>query len=158
MQAAAEDIKKLGAYLSNLIAFAGELEKIGSLEQVSKEIDNRVQSLRSQENEARLDLEVAEKDLAEVNAELKAFVESTKKNNDLLIQEAKLKSQAIIDGAKAEANEIVAASKLQKESLIQELHYLKEERSIARAETAEVKAKLDTLKSELADLKAKLGV
>lgn len=157
MQAAVADIKKLGASLSGLIAFAEEIDKLGSLTQAADEANARIKACAVKESEAKQALEVAQLALEDVKNKAQNIINLANAQFAASVAKAKDQAAAIVSVAKLDAEAIVSAAHGKKIDLELQVQSLQEKKAYAQADLESVQAVLAPLKAELDALKAKLG-
>jgi predicted nucleic acid-binding Zn-ribbon protein len=157
MQAAAEDIKKLGQYLSGLIEFAGELEKMGSLQQAAKEAEKRIADVKAKEDQANDDLAHAELALDKAQKKSQEIIDLGNHEAGLAIVRARSQAEKLVLEADNKSKEICALALEKKVSLELQVQNLQEKKALLQVEVQDVLSVLNPLKAELAALKEKLG-
>lgn len=158
IQGAAEDLKKLGAYLANLIDFAKELETVASFEQARNEAVVRMAAIKNEEQLAVQSLAAAKASVAAVELDIKHKSAEASDQAQQLIKAAELRSKSIIENAQNKFNEIMAPVEAQKAELDEVIAGLMIEQKKLKASVQEETEKLGALKAEIASLKAKLGI
>lgn len=158
MQAAAEDVKKLAAFLSNLVSFADELEKIGSLQAYANELDGLVKSHKAQEEAARINCIKAKEALVEVEGKARLILAKADEEAALLLLKAKDHAEMIKKSSTKEASDLSIKLAEKKAVLEAQVEMLAKKKADVQEEVQSVQSVLGALKDELANLKAKLGV
>ena len=158
MQAAAEDIKKLGAFMTNLLEFAKDLESVGSIQQAADEAKARIDQMAAKEIEVKEALSLAEGKLAKANSDASGVMQKAQEDAIKMINIARAKADGLIATAKVDADKVVRGSQERKIQLELQVQDLLEKRAVHLEEAQDAESKLIALKSELDALKAKLGV
>ena len=158
IQGAVEDIKKLAAFINNLLEFANSIESVGSVDQAAKEAQGRIEAAKKEETLVSQNLvglkasvAVVEDDLAKKKAEAIA-------QSERVIKVAEEKAQKIVDNATASIQERIIMLGEKKDAIEAAIIAHQEHLALIKDEKAKEQASLDELKSEMAALKAKLGI
>lgn len=154
---AAEEIKKLGRSLKGFIAFAEELEQMGSLEQAAAELNQSFERSKKASLEAKKDLESVEAEIKAAKDFAKSTVESAKEEASALVLAAQAKAEGIVSKAMADADGVRAEFKEEKIVLQNELKVLREAIEKAKAELSQANNGLDEAKKQMALIKSKLA-
>jgi hypothetical protein len=158
MQGAAEDIKKLGAFLSNLTEFANSLDHVSSLQQAANEAEQRIKQMAVKEHAAKESLLKHEEALLEAKAHAEGILVKAQAEAIKVVESAKARAGAMLVKADEEVQLVVGKIQERKIRLELQVQELLEKKAVHLVESQEVEAKLNALKSELESLKAKLGV
>lgn len=151
---AAEDLKTIANRFKAVLEVADSLEKIGSLEQATKDAEIAKEKAYKENEETQAVIQAGKEDLAKMESELleaKAKIKSAE-------EEATLKSYAILEKAQLEAKSIV--DKSCEEKLLIEEKILESKKDLFLLD-AKVKAKdeeLVALQSQIEDIKKKLSL
>lgn len=158
MKAAAEDIKKLAAFLGNLVEFADHLESVSSIQQAADEAKKRIDSMKGEEAQVLKSLDSAKDAEKLATQQAKGVVEVAKSESEKIVKAAKDQAAKLIEQAKVDAAQISAQEKTQKSLLGDQISQLKSKKIEAEKEAKLAEESLAKLNSELASLKARLGV
>lgn len=154
---AAEDIKKFGRYMSGLIEFAQELERVGSMEQSVAEIASRLEELRMKEIAALEAAKAADAKLGDVVAKGQALEKEAAAQAAAIVakaheEAARIKQDATADAFGKKAEALAHVAKLGEEIVARKLELEK-----LHDELAVDGVKLHNLKVELEQLKKRIG-
>lgn len=155
---AAEDLKKEGKRLKGLMDFADELEKLGSFEQVTKELEAKHQKMKAASDQMEAKLKAMESEANEkAGAMAKVVAEANEKAKGMIasaqgqIVDLKIKAEKECAALVAKAkDEVSLLDRLVDEKHI-ELDQLKEK-------VQEEKANLAAIKEQMNHIKKLVGV
>jgi chromosome segregation ATPase len=154
---AAEEIKKLGRSLKGFIAFAEELEQMGSLEQAAKELDQAFERAKDKKEKAEFELGEVQKQSEHAQDFAEAVVAGAKAEAMQKVEEAKAEATAILAKAHSAIDKAMEEFKEQKALAYKELKEVKEQVEKAKTELAEAQSGLDEAKKQVAVLRSKLA-
>lgn len=156
-QAAVNDIRMLGRTLKGMLALADELERVGSLEGATQEIDARYKKAVADETAAKADLAEAVAKLEGARSEAGRVLDSAKTEAARIVKAAEAKGEAAVlearklaQDAEDKAAKAVAFDAARGKQLADDL-------AKVEGQIRERKAALAAIEKQIADLKAKLG-
>ena len=146
---AVEGVRKLARTMRGLLDFADEVERLGSIEQATAEVESRFSSTKQAEDEAQKRLASAEREVSSAIDSAKTILSDAKAKAAEIVQRTSIEAVAKIETAekKAEASWRDAADKKADiEKLIVQ----------ANADLAKVKAELASRRADLAKIEKRL--
>lgn len=149
---AIDDIKKLSKFISGLVEFGEELEKIGSLENASAEAVNRLNKAASDEKVIQAKIASLSEDLAKVK--LQHDAEVAKQAEILKAQESQAldKAAKILEAAKAKAEELLGDAEKKKIKIAFDVQELASAKAGLDSEVSQLQEKVAGLKNVIAKI------
>lgn len=164
LQDAVEAIQQQATLQRGIVMVADVLSKIGSLDQATKEAEDRRAAAISRLHETEAALEAANSKLGGVHAEANASLTAAQKQADDMVAEARAQAddivkrgredaQNLIDTARKDADAELAIQNSQLDALNTKIGDARKELELLHADTAEASAKLDETKAAIAAMK-----
>lgn len=154
---AVDDIRKLGRSLRGLLAFADELERIGSVENAAKESDARLAQAQKLEEAAGKDLAVALQDLEKTKAQASRILADARTLADRHVEIGKAAAQDAIAKAQKDADGLVAGAKARHAEIEAGTKRLEGYAEDLKREISEKSAIVADLDKKLAGIRKQLG-
>lgn len=156
MSNAVQDLVYLGQRLKGLMELSEVLTTREDLDKQIKEMTNQIEKLKSEVEDER-------EALKNVDAEMDILVKNgneeysqTQKDCTAIINNAEQNAQTILDRAKSDAEELLLKANTELSSIQDKIKAKKQELAVIGADTDVHYNKLQELKTELAQLKAKI--
>jgi len=154
-QSAIEDIRKFASTLQNLVAFAGELEGVESLESYAKEIKARIADLEANEDTLKAVHSALVEKSNEISVQCESKLQDAEAAANALVVEAKSLAEAIEKEAVEKAAAVTFESEEMLSALREKVTEAQNELDVTSASVATTKQELEDLKAEISALKEK---
>jgi len=154
---AAEELKSFGKKFVTVLSLVEELERLGSLEAIEKEIVARTEETQKQEEKLLLSLEQLKEQRTKLETGIKADLEAAETRAKELVAQAEIRavelisnSEQILRSAEKKAKEIQEQAEKHLETTRKELAELLTKKQQRTKVLQEIETKITTLKGSIA--------